>query len=109
MNDVIEQLRLEAAEAGDLAQVYICDRALDGDKEALAECARVIQEAYDALDPEDRLYAERTDDTWTVVDPSGGRWWPDDETRATLEMAPDPEDLVVRIATNTPGWGEWRT
>lgn len=54
MNDVIEQLRLEAAEAGDLAQVDICDRALDGDKEARAECARVIQEAYDALDPEDR-------------------------------------------------------
>lgn len=34
-----------AATAGDLAQVAICDRALDGDETARAECARVIRAA----------------------------------------------------------------
>ena len=38
----IEELRTEAGEAGDEAQVALCDRALDGDMMARAECARVI-------------------------------------------------------------------
>lgn len=41
-SDRIEALRDEAGAAGDSAQVAICDRALEGDREALAECARVI-------------------------------------------------------------------
>lgn len=41
----VERLRAEAATAGDLAQVAICDRALDGDETARAECARVIRAA----------------------------------------------------------------
>jgi hypothetical protein len=41
----IETLRAEAASAGDTAQVAICDRATDGDDSAIAECARVINEA----------------------------------------------------------------
>ena len=41
----IEQLRTEAGQAGDNEQVEICNRALVGDTEARAECARVIAEA----------------------------------------------------------------
>lgn len=41
----IETLRTEAATAGDLDQVAICDRALAGDAEALRECERVIRAA----------------------------------------------------------------
>ncbi len=38
----VTALRDEAAQHGDDAQVEICDRALEGDADALAECARVI-------------------------------------------------------------------
>lgn len=41
----ISNLRDEAGQAGDLAQVALCDRALDGDDAAIAECARAISEA----------------------------------------------------------------
>lgn len=41
----IESLRTEAAAAGDLEQVAICDRALAGDADAIAECERVIDAA----------------------------------------------------------------
>lgn len=38
-------LRTEAGSAGDAEQIAICDRALDGDRDARAECARVIADA----------------------------------------------------------------
>lgn len=41
----IRELRTEAGQAGDMEMVAICDRALDGDEEAIAECARVMAEA----------------------------------------------------------------
>lgn len=41
----IRQLSDEAAQAGDEAQVEMCQRALSGDRAALAECARVIADA----------------------------------------------------------------
>ena len=41
----IQQLKNEAAQAGDIEQVAICDRALDGDEAARAECAEVIEDA----------------------------------------------------------------
>lgn len=41
----IKALRSEAGSAGDLEQVAICDRALRGDDDARAECARVIADA----------------------------------------------------------------
>jgi len=44
-DEQIEALRDEAGSAGDNAQVALCDRALDGDDEARAECARVIADA----------------------------------------------------------------
>jgi hypothetical protein len=41
----IATLRAEAAAAGDMKQVRICDRALDGRKSAIAKCAAVIAAA----------------------------------------------------------------
>lgn len=47
-NSQIEALRNEAATAGDLVMVAICDRALAGDEAAIAECERVISDAQAA-------------------------------------------------------------
>lgn len=47
----IEALRTEAAHAWDYDQVAICDRALQGDDAARAECAEVIADAA-AMDDE---------------------------------------------------------
>ena len=41
----IDALRTEAGAFGDYEMVEICDRALDGDEDARAECARVVYEA----------------------------------------------------------------
>jgi hypothetical protein len=46
----IHALRTEAAAAGDLDQVTICDRALEGDIAARIECARVIADAVAMAD-----------------------------------------------------------
>lgn len=43
--DRVRLLRVEAGAAGDLDMVTICDAALEGDAEALAECARVVRSA----------------------------------------------------------------
>lgn len=45
MSDRIQELRTEAAQAGDTEQVALCDRALDGDDEAYDECVRVLEDA----------------------------------------------------------------
>lgn len=44
-NQQIRQLRAEAASAGDQVQVYLCDRALQGDKTSIRACALAIAEA----------------------------------------------------------------
>lgn len=41
----LHDLRSEAGSAGDAEMVAICDRALEGDAEALSECADVIAAA----------------------------------------------------------------
>ena len=41
----IEALQTEAAEAGDMKQVAICERALNGSVRARAICARVVRAA----------------------------------------------------------------
>jgi len=43
--DNIQLLRSEAGQHGDLEMVTICERALAGDDEAVAECERVISYA----------------------------------------------------------------
>ena len=40
----ITALRAEAGAAGDLEQVALCDRALDGDEAAWAACAETISD-----------------------------------------------------------------
>jgi hypothetical protein len=42
---MIADLKVEAAEAGDLDQVVLCDDALAGSREARSECAKVIESA----------------------------------------------------------------
>lgn len=49
-DSAIRRLRDEAGAAGDLEQVSLCDRALDGDDAALIECARVIADAQAQVD-----------------------------------------------------------
>jgi hypothetical protein len=44
-NTIIKQLRDAAGQAGDLEQVAICDRALEGDEDARRDCAEVIDAA----------------------------------------------------------------
>lgn len=44
-DDQILALSAEAWEAGDIAQVRICDSALSGNKSARTKCARVIADA----------------------------------------------------------------
>jgi hypothetical protein len=44
-DEQIEQLRREAAMAGDASMAAACDRALDGDDVARAECAEAIADA----------------------------------------------------------------
>lgn len=39
---VIVALQTEAAEAGDLEQVALCEKALAGDRDAYCECIRVV-------------------------------------------------------------------
>jgi hypothetical protein len=41
----IMALRIDAGEHGDMAQVALCDAALDGDECAVREIARVIADA----------------------------------------------------------------
>lgn len=49
-DETIEALRAEAAEAGDMEQVALCDAALDGDEAALDACRRVIADAHAQAD-----------------------------------------------------------
>jgi len=73
----------------------------DGDQGELWShvCAAVEESAT--------LRAEVRHDTWTVVDPEGGRWWPNASVSAELTDAEDPAAEVVRICTETPLRGEW--
>lgn len=55
MTTRISALRSEAGQWGDLAQVEICDRAIDGDTDAIADCQSVMDEAAAADDSEPEL------------------------------------------------------
>lgn len=44
-DEQIERLKTEAGEAGDTDQVAVCRRALAGNLDARAECARVVADA----------------------------------------------------------------
>lgn len=50
----LRALRAEAGEAGDLEQVRLCDRALDGDAKALKKCAAALADAEAQAEPPKR-------------------------------------------------------
>jgi len=50
----IERWRQEAVAAGDKDQVALCDRALQGDEDAIARCAGEIEKAIALGDYSDR-------------------------------------------------------
>lgn len=60
-DDRIKELRYEAGRHGDYEQVAICDRALEGDEAAIAECVRVTDAAADQISKvlEPRGYRDR--------------------------------------------------
>ncbi len=62
-DEQIDALRAEAGQAGDVAQVAICDSALDGDDTARAECARVIADA--------EAMQDRGTDTYAIINSKG--------------------------------------
>jgi hypothetical protein len=55
----IEALKNDAAVAGDLAMVAVCERALDGDQDAHDQCERVISEARAQEDARARVLGAR--------------------------------------------------
>ena len=44
------------------------------------------------------LYAEELTDGWTVVDPEGGRWWPNEKARQAISRSKNPAATALRIA-----------
>lgn len=44
-DEQIEQLKIEAGQAGDDAQIALCVRALDGDEAARSACVEAIRDA----------------------------------------------------------------
>lgn len=54
------------------------------------------------------LRAEGSDDSWSVVDPEGGVWWPSDEAADEIAAAQDSAAMAVRICTEQPMRGDWR-
>lgn len=58
---------------------------------------------------DETLTAEFRDDSWTVVDSDGGRWWPDDETAEEIEASDDPAAEAVRICDTEPMRGTWKS
>lgn len=46
---------------------------------------------------------------WSVMDPDGSRWWPNDEASAEIEAAEDPAAKAIEICTNSPMRGEWHS
>jgi hypothetical protein len=53
------------------------------------------------------LFAEELGDGWTVVDPEGGRWWPDAATAADIAGSDDPATTAVASCRMYPARGTW--
>ena len=96
-NDQVQKLRNEAANAGDMEQVELCDRALAGDANAADECAEALSE----------LRAADSGDY--VEDPLGGRWWPAEEAALEISQADCPQARAIRLAQWSPMRGTWRS
>ena len=80
----ISALRDEAGAHGDLEQVEVCERALNGDTKAIAECVRVIESAEAPEGAVAYKYADPTEDARWIFDA--------DEAR---EIAAEDPSLIV--------------
>ena len=58
---------------------------------------------------DDTLTAEYIDNTWTVIDSEGGRWWPDEQTERNTGLSHDPAQFIVSICRDDPARGEWKS
>jgi hypothetical protein len=54
------------------------------------------------------VIAQQNEGIWTVIDPQGGCWWPDEDAAAEIDASADPAATAIRIAMEAPMRGEWR-
>lgn len=88
-------------------------------RQTVDDCPAVLgDDAYDAIDAaivtalaekeaEESLFAEHSIDGWSVVDPNGGRWWPNDAATEEIDASDDPEQTALDICDNAPTRGTW--
>jgi len=113
--DAIRDLRTEAATAGESEQVALCDRALDGDQDALAECYRVIGAAAAVAEPAAHTPLDLSVDC-TGDDP-GATWWECPECGDYAWLAPGQEppecscegdpDTLPAAGRDADAWWAW--
>ena len=48
------------------------------------------------------LKADRTDNTLTVIDSDGGRWWPTNDATDEIDSAQDPAAVAVAMCAAAP-------
>lgn len=102
MSRRIEALANEAATAGDLDQVGLCRRALDGDREALELCRRVLR-AAEAQAPDDVAIPCTIHEMGNGL-PVAGDYVPGGDGELYLVIS------TGRIETGrSPGAGDWCT
>ena len=61
------------------------------------------------MEEEEELRAEFVDGVWTVRALDGGRWWPDEQAEAEIDAASEPEAEALRICSQTPMRGVWKS
>lgn len=54
-----------------------------------------------------KLITETLDNTITVRDLDGGRWWPSAEALDEIRASADPEAAALRICEEEPTRGRW--
>lgn len=83
-----------------------CAGALGGRHE---DAVRLADRLLDAALADETLYAEVLENTWTVQDDSGARWWPNSDTHHVLRTAPCPGLLAIYLAKYlSTEYGTWR-
>lgn len=50
---------------------------------------------------------EFIDNTYTVLDTEGGRWWPNNEAIDEINSSDSPEQTALRICKEEPMRGHW--
>lgn len=96
----IATLATEAASAGDLDMVDLCEAALEGDPEAW----ETVRDAVLDL----RLHAVWHGGDIAVHDPRGGVWWPSQDAMTEAEASDASfEAAIVTVCINRPNLGRW--